>query len=171
MSRSDSNAPHDSGAVDRTRYWLDRRANRSRTHFGRGPSPEEAAIEGLVRDWYGSDLADAEIAARRSPAVRAGDIIDAVIERIGLARDLHLYRLQQRWKEIVGPAVAAQTMPVKIDARGVLVIEVANPVWLYNLKTFQQKELLQAVRAKSDADVSDVRFVPGGRRRPSRGGY
>lgn len=61
-----------------------------------------------------------------------GDVLGNVVARLGLDRDLDDYRIWAAWDEVVGPAVAQNAQPVRLDSRR-LVIAVKNTTWMQEL--------------------------------------
>lgn len=146
-------------------YWLDQRDNRQRSHFGRQPSGRERGREDVVRDWYGDQLADAEIAARQAPAVCVKDGVEEVLKRLGLFRNLLLEDLRAQWESLVGKDIARRATPVAIYGSR-LDIEVFESSWLYILDSMHKKAILAKVGAETDGKISEIRFVAGGRHAP-----
>jgi len=60
------------------------------------------------------------------------EILTGVLSRLGLERDLDDYRIWEAWDELVGPAVARNAQPVRLDARR-LVVAVKNNMWMQEL--------------------------------------
>ncbi len=150
-------------------YWMDRsRKTGPRKLPPKRPKTLDRRRAEIMRDWFG-DRAAREILTHRHPARSIGGVVEEVLGKYLRAPDLTLVKLQQAWKEAVGPAVAAQSLPVRLDQK-VLWIEVANEAWRYNLERLLREEILQAVqRIAGNDNIRDVRFVPAGRRRPRPG--
>jgi len=87
---------------------------------------------------------DASMAARSSFTVLASTL-ENVAERYGLASMLLEQRLQRRWDDIVGEAVAAHTRPDAIRFKKLYLIA-ENSIWLQQL-TFLKPSLLEKVNA------------------------
>ena len=71
--------------------------------------------------------------------------LESVAERFGLSSMLLEQRLQQRWADIVGDAVAAHTRPDAIRFKKLYLIA-ENSVWLQQL-TFLKPSLLEKITA------------------------
>lgn len=70
-----------------------------------------------------------------------------------------LQQVMQRWTEIVGPIVAAQTKPLTIY-RGVLKVATASAVWSQNL-AFERQRILEKLNQVISPPLTDIRFSPG----------
>ena len=143
-------------------HWLDRRDNRSRTHFGRRRSRREAAREGLLRDWYGAERGRLEVMARQGSARSIGEALPKVLGMFGLRGDFELTELQEKWPELVGEDIARHAGPVAYR-RGTVLIEVWDSSWLFALESLHKQSILGAVQSVLPRSVG-LRFVPAGRR-------
>jgi hypothetical protein len=81
----------------------------------------------------------------RSSFTVLASALESVAERFGLASMLLEHRLQRRWADIVGDAVAAHTRPDAIRFRKLHLIA-ENSIWLQQL-TFLKPSLLEKVNA------------------------
>jgi predicted nucleic acid-binding Zn ribbon protein len=63
----------------------------------------------------------------------------------------------QLWPEIVGVAVAAQTRPVKLNAKGTLYVAVSSGTWAQNL-AFERVRILKKVNVAWNGSVDDIYF-------------
>jgi hypothetical protein len=93
--------------------------------------------------------------------VRLGDVLSGVVARLGLERDLDDYRLLQAWDEIVGPQVARNAQPMKLDARR-LVVAVKNATWLQEL-TLLRRDICLRLNEWMGRDVVRELFLVIGR--------
>lgn len=59
-------------------------------------------------------------------------ILSGVVSRLGIDRNLDDYRIWQAWDEVVGPQVARNAEPVKLDRRR-LVVSVRSNGWMQEL--------------------------------------
>jgi predicted nucleic acid-binding Zn ribbon protein len=75
-------------------------------------------------------------------------------------RQNHQFRLiTQRWSQIVGPVVACQAMPVRLD-RQMLYVAVANPMWAQTLN-LERPNILTKIWEQSSVELKDIRFSSG----------
>jgi predicted nucleic acid-binding Zn ribbon protein len=85
-----------------------------------------------------------------------GSVLGGLAEQRVLATGLVLGRLAARWDGIVGPRLASETTPVRLD-RGVLVIAASTQPWAAQVR-FLEREI--AVRASTRAaPIREIRVV------------
>jgi len=80
----------------------------------------------------------------RSPK-RLGTELDAVLERLGLARAIERHSVFREWEERVGPEIARAARPHRVDG-DTLIVRVASSAWLNEL-SLRQTELLGRLNA------------------------
>ena len=61
-----------------------------------------------------------------------GAILSGVVARLGIDRNLDDYRVWEAWDEVVGPQVARNAEPIKLDQRR-LVVAVKSNGWMQEL--------------------------------------
>lgn len=68
----------------------------------------------------------------------ASDVLESLLQstRSNLSDGFVRWRLEQRWAEVVGATIAAQTLPAAFD-RGTLFIWVRHSTWMQQLWYFQ----------------------------------
>jgi predicted nucleic acid-binding Zn ribbon protein len=66
-------------------------------------------------------------------------------------------RLLNGWTELVGPAVAAHTQPIRITPQRVLQVTTASGVWAQNL-AFERLNLLAKINARFKLGLTDIFF-------------
>ena len=88
----------------------------------------------------------------RKKISRVGDILPAVLKSIGLDQKFKEREILSIWPTVVGDEIAAQTHALKIE-RGVLYVQVENPVWRQELH-FMEKEIYRKLREK----VPEIKF-------------
>ena len=142
--------------------WTDRVDRASLTHGARRTSLRERLRERVLTDWYGPDLAPAEIAAHRSAPRLFGEILDEAMGAIGLADARLLDHVRTLWPSLVGPDVARRTTPCFLRSH-VLSVSVSNPTWLYVLEREHRKGIEARLFEATQGAVRALRFVPPGR--------
>jgi predicted nucleic acid-binding Zn ribbon protein len=80
-----------------------------------------------------------------------GDILPAIMKKLGLEAEQWLMSLQPEWVDLMGPAVAKHTRPGRMDRKR-LVVFVDSSVWLNELKRFGRTELLDKLQARFGKD-------------------
>jgi len=90
----------------------------------------------------------------REPA-RAGDLVDKLLQGLGLDEKLHQYRALIIWEDVVGPQIAARTKPVRIR-EGILEVNVDQPTWMQQLQLMKPKILAQLNAELGKATIKDL---------------
>lgn len=84
-------------------------------------------------------------------------LIEEISQSHGFAGRLWEYRLQKRWKGLVGEVVAAHTWPTRIKFRK-LHVAVDNSVWLHQL-LYLKATLMENVQAQmGELQLEDIIF-------------
>ena len=91
---------------------------------------------------------------------RLGETLPAVLQRLGLDRELETQSLLDTWPKLVDEKIARHTRAVRLD-RGVLVVEVDSPVWMTQLRFLKGQVLKRIAPRFRSGLVRDVRFVLG----------
>ncbi|MBN1884207.1 MAG: DUF721 domain-containing protein [Candidatus Krumholzibacteriota bacterium] len=87
-----------------------------------------------------------------------GDILPAVLRRLGLDRKMEEGRLRREWPGVVGDALAGRSRPRFVKG-GQLFIAVDNNVWMQEIR-FHQREIVERVgRLFPDLDVRGIRLT------------
>ncbi len=96
---------------------------------------------------------------RKGKPVNAGQVLRAVVSRLGLRSGLSRHRVVHLWPKIVEPTVARHAKAERV-AGGTLHVIVDSSVWMYELATIKDL-LLEKVNArleKGAAPITDIRF-------------
>lgn len=88
---------------------------------------------------------------KNSNPKRLGDLIPALLEKLGLAQGLHDRRVLERWAEIVGPKIADVTVAERIRD-GKLWVSVSHPAWRNEL-VFMRQELIAKINRDLGGDI------------------
>ena len=76
-----------------------------------------------------------------------GDVLDGVLQQLGVTGGHWLDQLAGRWGLVAGAAVAQHTRPGYVDGK-TLVVYVDSSMWLHELKRFGQAKLLKNLQAE-----------------------
>ncbi len=90
---------------------------------------------------------------RRRPVTRIRDLLPAAARELGLEDQLHWSRLTTAWATLVGeqvPGAAGGSRPLRLEADGTLVVEVAAPI------------IGQELRLRADDLLDALARMPGG---------
>ena len=94
---------------------------------------------------------------KNSSPRRIGELIPALLEKLGLSQGLHDYQVLERWPDVVGPKIAEVTVAERIRD-GKLWVSVSHPAWRNEL-TFMKRELIGKINeAVGDNIVKDIIF-------------
>ena len=77
---------------------------------------------------------------RRDGPVPLAEALGALANRLGLGRGDVVATVFGRWEDLVGPAVAAHTRPLRLDA-GTLHLAVDHPAWATEVRRMAPKLL------------------------------
>ncbi|KAI9132577.1 DUF721 domain-containing protein [Acaryochloris sp. CCMEE 5410] len=66
-------------------------------------------------------------------------------------------QLLDTWTQIVGPVVAAQTQPIQITPRKILLVATASSAWAQNL-AFERSRILHKLNIQLSYEFTDIRF-------------
>lgn len=90
-----------------------------------------------------------------------GELMPAVIGRLGVAERFAQEKLTSAWHEIVGDFLARQSHPVRLE-RGVLVVAVLQPAVLFTLERDLKPRIVARLREIfGTRTIRSVRFVHG----------
>jgi hypothetical protein len=143
-------------------HWTERTGRQRLTHSARGPTALERRREQTLAEWYGAELASAEIGLHRAEPRLVGDLMDAALRRLRHGDDCGLERVRELWPALVGPDIARRAVPVTLRDR-VLTVEVANSTWRYVLEREHRQRLRDRLAEATAGAVAEICFVPPGR--------
>jgi len=94
---------------------------------------------------------------KASSPKRIGDLIPALLEKLGLAKGIHDRLVIERWPEIVGPKIAEVTVAERIR-EGKLWVSVSHPAWRNELSFIRQELIVKINQAMGEEIVKDIIF-------------
>ncbi len=97
----------------------------------------------------------------RDPAP-LGQVLAGYLERSGLARKMEEASVVPAWPELVGPAIAAVTTPLRVTD-SVLIVAVRSSAWLMELRLMEGEILRRVNAGRRRGRLSRIRFVMGDR--------
>ena len=97
----------------------------------------------------------------RDPAP-LGQVLAGYLERSGLARKMEEASVVPAWPELVGPAIAAVTTPLRVTD-GVLIVAGRSSAWLMELRLMEGEILRRVNAGRRRGRLSRIRFVMGDR--------
>lgn len=100
---------------------------------------------------------------RRPPLKRPlaiAEILESILKRRGLGKKLKQYSLFEIWNELVGPLLAKQTRPKRMQGN-TLIVTAKSASWvqeLFFMKPFIIKKIEENIPG---AGITDIRFIVG----------
>lgn len=90
--------------------------------------------------------------------VRAGELVDAVLERAGVRKQVLRTELLEEWNEIVGEGIARVTRPVKVSGQA-LIVEVRSSAWLQELEMMKYELMKKLNAGRGDGRIERLVLV------------
>lgn len=101
-----------------------------------------------------------EMWRRRDPKP-VGEILPALLEKLGVDADFAGGDVFSKWQKIVGQQIAANCRPRRIK-NGVLIAAVSSSAWLMELTTFHKAAILAKIqKATNNMTINDIHFTLG----------
>lgn len=133
----------------------------ARRRHAAGPDAEPEAADG---DPAGSRLPSVYRTATAGPRPRepekVRDILERVLRRRGLGRQLEYQKLLEEWPRLVGAGLARVTRARSVR-NGVLVVEVPSSAWAMELN-LRRRQIMARVNAGRSVRIKRVMFVLSG---------
>lgn len=107
-------------------------------------SPPTRAARRVLAAWRGIDLTDQE-RARTDGARSAGNLMPALLKRLGLDQRRREAEVAKVWKNLIDPSVTAHAQPAGIH-KGTLFVNVDSNVWLSEIVRYRRHEILQRLQ-------------------------
>ena len=134
----------------------------SRINFGRPRPAKTRSREGLLREWYGEELADREVESQQPAARGIGGLIEALKDEMSSDEQVLMRTIVDQWDSIVDETTAKQAAPRRIEDN-VLHVEVFNAAFRYHIQSFGvRQQMVEAVTRLSAGRISDVKLIVGG---------
>ena len=91
----------------------------------------------------------------------AGELLPALLQKLGLRERLHENDVMEAWESIVGDFIATHSAPVALR-EGVLYVRVLQPTLHYELEQISKMEILRKLKRRfGTKTIRDVRFRVG----------
>jgi predicted nucleic acid-binding Zn ribbon protein len=85
------------------------------------------------------------------PIRTIGDILPALLEKLGLTRGVKEHEILERWAEIVGPKIAEVSSAERIRD-GKLWVVVSHPAWRNELN-FMKRDLIEKINRELGEEI------------------
>jgi predicted nucleic acid-binding Zn ribbon protein len=95
---------------------------------------------------------------RSGKSTRLGEELQRYLERSGIAERIEQAAVVPEWPERVGPAIAAATRPLRVDA-GVLFVAVRSSAWMMELELMKREILARLNAGRGRGRIERIRFV------------
>lgn len=87
-------------------------------------------------------------------------LLEAILQRKGIAPRLKAYEAWRYWNSVVGPQIAQQAQPLRFRD-GVLEVRVNHPVWMQQLTLLKPRILKQLNQQLGEEILRDIYFRRG----------
>lgn len=124
---------------------------------------ENNTMRWLLRQWYGSTYGGNEITAYQCKSLSVAENVGKIAEGALSAGMLQFAKISEEWKSIVGEQLAMFIAPVALQEK-CLLIEVNHSAWMREMNGRPGQMLKEKIQKKFP-DITEIRFVPAGRRR------
>ena len=88
------------------------------------------------------------------------DALTSYFKQAGLTKRVQQAGIIEEWVELVGPQIAAVTVPESVTPDGVLRVRVATAPWANELSLMAPK-ILARLNAGRSGRVKEIRWIPG----------
>jgi predicted nucleic acid-binding Zn ribbon protein len=86
-----------------------------------------------------------------------GDALRALVQSLGIEKQVEQYKVFEIWNNVVGEQVAKVAQPERIH-NGVLIVSVNNAPWRSEL-TFKKREILEKIHLQTNSNsITDIKF-------------
>jgi len=93
----------------------------------------------------------------KSPEAISG-ILQGVLKHKGFLKKIHQYSVFEVWQNIVGPTIAKQALPKRMQGK-TLIVQAKSSSWASEL-SFMKPAILRRIREKvPEAEITDLKFV------------
>lgn len=92
--------------------------------------------------------------------IHIAEIVSRTTQRFGMEEKLALYRVWDKWEDVIGPQIATHAKPARL-CRGVLVIRVENPSWLQELHFLKARIMDKLKEVFKDKEIRGIRLELG----------
>ncbi len=124
--------------------------------------------EGQAGDVIGEESPPRQPRRRRTPVARdrgperVSDLVDGLLQRLGVAERVDRAGVARDWRELVGPHIARVTVDARVSG-STLFVEVVSAAWLAELNMMRH-ELLRRINAgRRRGRIEKIVFVQAGK--------
>lgn len=99
----------------------------------------------VLAEWRRVDLAPLEKASQ-TVAKPVGDLLPALVKKLGLTQRRAEAELLKAWNNLVDPNIAAHAQPAGVR-KGTLFVKVDSSVWLSEIVRYRRREILERLQS------------------------
>jgi predicted nucleic acid-binding Zn ribbon protein len=108
----------------------------------------------VIAEWRGLPAKK----ARPDRCHAVGDLLPAVMQKLGLKERLHESEILQAWQSLVGDFIAGHSCPISLR-EGILYVHVLQPALHYELDRISKPEILRKLKKRFGGKIiRDLRF-------------
>ena len=123
-------------------------------------SPPTRAARRVLAAWRGIDLTEQD-RARADRARSAGNLMPALLKRLGFDQRRREAEVAKVWKNLIDPSVTAHAQPAGLH-KGTLFVNVDSNVWLSEIVRYRRHEILQLLQHAFGSDfIARISFRVG----------
>ncbi len=109
------------------------------------PKPAWTSRDDVLAEWRRVDLAPLEKAGHMA-AIPVGDLLPALVKKLGLTQRRAEAELLKAWNSLVDPNIAAHAQPAGVR-KGTLFVKVDSSVWLSEIVRYRRREILERLQS------------------------
>ncbi len=99
----------------------------------------------MLAEWRRVDLSPLEKAGQTA-AKPVGDLLPALVKKLGLTQRRAEAELLKAWNSLVDPNIAAHAQPAGVR-KGTLFVKVDSSVWLSEIVRYRRREILERLQS------------------------
>jgi len=96
---------------------------------------------------------------RRSHPTPVGEALERYLSRSGLARRLKQAQVIPDWSQLVGPQIAAVTVPESVTPDGLLFVRVATSAWMNELQLMTPEIMARVNAGRGPGRIRTIRWL------------
>ena len=86
-----------------------------------------------------------------------GDILPSLLKKAGLEQRVRQGQIMLNWKEVVGPANARHSWPIRVND-GVLLVGCSSPAWAQTMMMLRRQIMDKIAKMHGDCPLRDIHF-------------
>ncbi|MDD3119402.1 MAG: DciA family protein [Victivallales bacterium] len=117
----------------------------------------------VLKDWYGSERGQAEMAHYCPDSIQIDQLIDGVMKR-AVPKEIRLFQaVKAHWDIVAGKQLSRISEPVAMHD-GVVEVAVSHPAWIREMQGPVKKMLITNINRELGSKLCiDLKYIPAGR--------